>query len=413
MGDFRSLPEVSGGIMLMFVTLILFMYIWQFIRIISLGKGKLSLLLSGVPLVISYVLFQLMTKIQWDEPVPPIPMPTVGLCLGLILLAAFSLWIHIETNRWQERHISAMSVKEAFDRLPAGLLFYVESGVPLMVNEMMHSVSRDISGMPLRDGEAFYKMLKEKGQETGDQIMVRGESGKVYSIKKSRLLIKGAEVAELTAVDISREYELTEELKKKQDKVRLLNNRLKALLASVEYVSMNRELLQLKTALHDNIGQSILIARRYLSAPGSVDKKRMLDFWGENIKHLVNDEPEEWELPYYVISKEADRLGIKLNIIGELPDEQELIPVVDAAISVHIGNTLKHADGRVATVSVQREAGRIELCFTNDGKQPEEEIVEMGGLLNLRKEVESVGGSMELISRPAFELKISLPGEEE
>ena len=94
---------------------------------------------------------------------------------------------------------------------------------------------------------------------------------------------------------------------------------------TIEYVSMNRELLKLKTALHDNIGQSILIAKRYLYSPDSVDKKRMLEFWQDNARHLVNDEPEEWELPYYVISKEADRLGIRLKILGELPKEQELI----------------------------------------------------------------------------------------
>ena len=80
---------------------------------------------------------------------------------------------------------------------------------------------------------------------------------------------------------------------------------------------------KLKTSLHDNIGQNILIAKRYLYAPDSVDKKRMLEFWKDNVRHLVNDEPEEWELPYYVISKEADLLGIRLNIIGELPRERD------------------------------------------------------------------------------------------
>jgi signal transduction histidine kinase len=136
----------------------------------------------------------------------------------------------------------------------------------------------------------------------------------------------------------------------------------------------------------------------------------MLDFWRDNIHHLTNDEPEEWELPYYVISKEADRLGISLNIIGELPSESRLIPVVDAAISVHIGNTLKHADGTEATVAVKKKAEGYVISFTNNGRQPEEEIKEKGGLKNLRSQVEGVGGKMEIISAPEFEMRITLPG---
>ena len=43
---------------------------------------------------------------------------------------------------WQRTNISAMSVKEAFDRLPTGLAYYTPSGVPIMVNEAMQQLSR-------------------------------------------------------------------------------------------------------------------------------------------------------------------------------------------------------------------------------------------------------------------------------
>ena len=83
---------------------------------------------------------------------------------------------------------------------------------------------------------------------------------------------------------------------------------------------------------------------------------------------------------------------------------------MDAAISVHIGNTLKHADGTEATVAVKKKAEGYVISFTNNGRQPEEEIKEKGGLKNLRSQVESVGGKMEIISAPEFEMRITLPG---
>ncbi|MCR5501476.1 MAG: hypothetical protein K6F53_00545 [Lachnospiraceae bacterium] len=214
---------------------------------------------------------------------------------------------------------------------------------------------------------------------------------------------------EVIAVDISSEYRLSEELDEKRNRARILNSRLKALMGTIEYVTMNRELLQLKIALHDNIGQSILIAKRYLYSPDSVDVERMIDFWQDNIRHLVSDKPEEWELPYYVISKEANMLGIKLRILGELPEEQELIPVVDEAISVHIGNTLKHADSDEVTVYVTENEAEYVISLKNGDHREAGEVSEKGGLKNLRNEVERVGGSMEIVTKPVFELRITLP----
>ncbi|MBQ8006804.1 MAG: hypothetical protein IJ245_04145 [Lachnospiraceae bacterium] len=174
---------------------------------------------------------------------------------------------------------------------------------------------------------------------------------------------------------------------------------------------MNKELLKIKTVLHDNIGQSILIAKRYLVSdePGSVDDSEMISFWKENIKHLLTDEPEEWELPYYVISKEADRLGVHLDIAGDLPDAQTLIPVVDAAISVSVGNALKHAGGKKVAIFVLEKDGLYIIKFTNDGRAPIGPVVEKGGLANLRREVESVGGTMEVTHQPEFLMTITLP----
>ena len=110
-----------------------------------------------------------------------------------------------------------------------------------------------------------------------------------------------------------------------------------------------------------------------------------------------------------MISKEADLLGIRLNIIGELPRERELIPVVDAAVSAQVSNTLKHTDGTEVTVAVSETEDDYVLSLKNDGEAPKGEIEPQGGLGNLRGEVEAAGGSMEIVYSPDFILKITLP----
>lgn len=407
-----EISVAARGLLLIFATLIQLMYIYCLIRMIDIKRYKPDLILTAIMTVSCFVLLQMMTMIQQGDLKPTFEIPLALLWPALLLLLGFVVFQLYHISRWRRQHISAMSVKEAFDKLPAGLMFYSVGGIPVMVNETMQEISREIFGESIRDGEAYWKIIRNtmtNDEVPEDKAIVKSSIGKAYSFSKNLLHVRSADIYELTAVDISDEYKLSRELAAGQEKARGLNSRLKALMGTIEYVTMNRELLQLKTSLHDNIGQCILIAKRYMYSPESVDKQRMLDFWRDNIRHLTNDEPEEWELPYYVISKEADRLGIKLNIIGELPSESSLIPVVDAAISVHIGNTLKHADGTEVTIAVKKTAEGTEISFTNNGHQPEGEIAEKGGLKNLRSQVESVGGRMEISSKPVFEMKLTLP----
>ena len=407
-----DISVTARGVLILLMTIIQLLYIYCIVRMFDLKRYKPDLILTGIMTVCCFVLLQIMTMIQQGDLKPTFEIPLTLLWSAVILLLGFVVFQLYHISKWRRAHISAMSVKEAFDKLPAGLMFYSHGGIPVMVNATMLEISRELFGRSIGDGEAYWEIIRDKRTDDEvpeDKAIVKSSSGKAYSFNKSLMHIKSADIFELTAVDISDEYELSRELAAGQEKARGLNVRLKALMGTLEYVTMNRELLHLKTSLHDNIGQCILIAKRYLYSPESVDKQRMLDFWRDNIRHLTNDEPEEWELPYYVISKEADRLGIELNIIGELPSESRLIPVVDAAISVHIGNTLKHADGTEVTIAVKNIPEGVEISFSNNGRQPEGEIVERGGLKNLRSQVEDAGGRMEIISKPSFEMKLTLP----
>lgn len=399
---YTVLPEIIRGILLVFTTVILIIYLAAIIRMLIIGMRNLMLAVTVAAALLGFILYQFMCNYQ-ESDIDSFDFPVFALVAVLVLLFIHSIYVFVYISGWMRKNLSLLSVKEAFDRIPTGLCYYMADGTPIMVNESMHEISRKVTGRSIVDATDFAAKAPE---------LVHNEE-KVYSIRQNTLNIDGREVYELTAADISREYELSRRLELQCSRARVINNRLKALMGTIEYVTMNRELFQLKRTLHDNIGQSILIAKRYLTVPDSVDKKEMIDFWRGNINHLINDQPEEWELPYYVISKEADRLGIRLDIRGVLPEETDLIPVVDAAISTQLGNTLKHADGTVVTITVTEEDNRYILKMTNDGRPPESEITERGGLTNLRNIVEEAGGSMEITSLPRFIMTVILPGKGE
>lgn len=53
------------------------------------------------------------------------------------------------------------------------------------------------------------------------------------------------------------------------------------------------------------------------------------------------------------------------------------------------------------------------IHITNDGKVPDDEITEGGGLSALRRRIENAGGIMRIKSRPNFALSALLPYGEE
>lgn len=409
--NYAGLPYHIKGLFLTITAIILFLFLYLMVRNIGLKRKKGTILLSAFFVFLTYGIQEALSMQLSGDMNIDFPFPI--LILVLVSLVVIFFIGHRRLLKWQNSHISALSIKEALDKVPTGICYCVSGGIPIMTNNAMNKISTDLYGRQFYDGNAFWDMLGRYEDpnviRSGERPIIMSPSGRIYSFKRNVLDFRGNKVTEITAVDVTREYDLTRQLEDHRNKAKSINNRLKALLETIEYVTMNREMLQLKSALHDNIGQSILIAKRYLLVPGSVDRNEMLTFWKTNICHLLNETPEEWELPYYVISKEAVNLGIELQIVGDLPTERNLIPAVDSAISVQVGNTLRHADGKKVFINIEAQGSEYVLTFKNDGRQPEGKVTERGGLKNLRLEIEAVGGSMRIESVPEFVLEIKLP----
>lgn len=419
MRDFAAISDLWQGILGLLALLGFLMLLFDLLRFVQRGRRRM-VLPAAVLLLLSFCHIQLMIMNAFFSPFFPLGIhlkviPVIFVCLGIILLAEL---LHRGNARWSRDHISAMSVKEAFDRLPAGLCYYLPGGLIKLVNLRMNELCAEALGEPLMDPEGFLTSL-EKGDlpaslRGGETPMLAFPDGRVYSFRHRLLDTELGTVHELLALDVSEDWALNRELEKKQERARELNARLKALLGSIEYLTMSRELMQLKTELHEELGQSLLLSRRFLAEPGSVEISAVRDAWRKNLRMLESSRPESWQEPYYIPKRQAEALGLQLDIRGSLPEEDRLIPAVETALSVHITNVLRHARGTRAAVTCRREGGSWLLELTNDGSAPEGEVREGGGLGNLRSRVESLGGSMEIVSSPEFLLRLRLPagGEE-
>lgn len=110
---------------------------------------------------------------------------------------------------------------------------------------------------------------------------------------------------------------------------------------------------------------------------------------------------------------DAEAIGIKVNLSGELPEQEELRRVMILAMRECLTNSVRHAGATTLHVAVEKNGDSISMKITNDGKAPETEVVPKGGLHNLYRHITDCGGTMEIQSKPVFVLTVVLPAIKE
>ena len=111
--------------------------------------------------------------------------------------------------------------------------------------------------------------------------------------------------------------------------------------------------------------------------------------------------------------KAARSAGIEVDITGQMPELEDVNRLFFEAATEALTNAVRHADAKMLCILLSENEKSYSVCFTNDGNQPQEEIVEGGGLGTLRQKTERIGGAMELLYQPGFVLKLTVQKKRE
>lgn len=380
------------------------------IRLLHLSVYKLHTAASGLALVFSIIFYQGMRHTIRHE---FIHLPFLPLFLGYALQIIWLLLTVRYIHKMSHRKLTAMSFKEAFDTLPTGICFFRNGGMPQLVNLQMAHIFKQITGEHLSNAEEFYFNLRDKAYPCsvtgGEYPIICLTDGMAYSFTHHTVTLNGEELHELIASDITEEYQMTMELDRKKTAVKLINKRLRALNSTLRYIIIEKEVLSMKTKIHDALGTALLLGKRYLCNPEEASEKDILLQWNLSFGLLLSEERDIWKTPYFISTKYANLLGVRLELNGKLPEEEHLIDIIDTAISVHVTNTERHAHGNILHIDIEEHRHYYILRFTNNGNPPKQGVKESGGLGNLRRLAERAGGGMKLQSLPRYMLTLRLP----
>ena len=107
-------------------------------------------------------------------------------------------------------------------------------------------------------------------------------------------------------------------------------------------------------------------------------------------------------------------MGVRIFYDGKRPKKgTQAEKIFATAVFECVTNTARHADGTELYVKMTENDNEYSINLTNNGKQPEQEIKEGGGLSSLRRVAENAGGRMTITSVPKFSLAITMPKEEQ
>ena len=408
------LPQTAHILLSAWAMFMLMLAIYEVVYCALMRLPVWHSVVNGAAAVILFVLFRVFLPLRnaWETE------RLSGLRAAPFLLLLCILTVYLLSYFWTlrflaRRRISADSVREAFDTLPTGLCYYWPDGMTMLVNSVMEDISISLTGQTIMDANRFREELEKHAFEDAEgRLFVRTKAGRVFSFSENDILLDGYPLLELIAADVTEEYRIVTELRERRRKAEALGLRLKMLSGNIKVMTMEKEALQAKVRIHDELGRLLLVSKRYLLDPSSVNPAELVRLWKLNMHLLKDREYTGGAVGDRTGRERAAALGVHVEIEGEMPQEAALVPLLDAAISVHATNLLRHAQGNRMKIESRRAAGRYVLTFTNNGTPPEREVRETGSLADLRRQVEGVGGTMKIESSPVFRLILELPEQE-
>ena len=327
---------------------------------------------------------------------------------GLEIVSAAVIILYVRFfRRYHQTHLTPDAIRQTMDHLSTGIMVSEPDGTVLLSNLKMTSLCREMTGELLSDARRFWKYIENDSAD----YLIHAADGKTWQFARSTITLDGKCYDQVTAVDMTEQYLITEELSGKNRRLKAVQDQMKAVAARELALTAAREVMNARMTVHNRMGAVLLSGKYYLDHPDNVKEEellRLLEFSNNYILGEAEHQEKEKE-PLTQAVEKAGRIGVAVEVHGELPENETVLRIIAQAVEQCAANTARHARGDKLNVRVRGEGDMITAEFSNNGIPPKNKVTETGGLAILRKTVESAEGSMCIQSEPVFRLVISLP----
>lgn len=311
-------------------------------------------------------------------------------------------------GKWKKLRVNA--IKESFDQLPTAVCFFDNLGGIVLCNRQMYRLSQYLFQSDMQYlGEVKIALASPPDgvvRLSNMEDTYRFPDKTVWQFEWTKVTDRYGEVyTQLTAADITELHRALVQLADDNRKLDEDAKKLRELSENVEAVAKEKELLAAKSAMHDSLAASITVTKQYLAGDlGEVDAGMVLQEWEKSIAFREAALLSAKEKLFH----DAKSSGVMVQMKGEEP-KGSAADLMYVAMQVCLNNAIQYAQATELEINIWNNADNYTVMIGNNGKQPEETIMEGGGLTNLRHRIEAAGGTMNVQSLPKFSLIIDIP----
>ena len=302
------------------------------------------------------------------------------------------------------------AIKESFDQLPTAACFFDSTGSIVLCNRQMYQLSRQLLDSDMQYlgevEEALAALPNGIVQIPDVENTYRFPDKKVWRFEKTEVTDRyGESFIQLTAADVTELQRALVQLTDDSRKLEEDSEKLKQLSDNVVALAREKEQLNAKSAMHDNLAACITLTKQYITGEfDGLEADTVCREWEKVIafRDVIRLSEKQKLLDSAMTS------GVTVRIRGEEPTDGGA-ELMYTAMQVCLNNAIQYAKATEIYANIWENEGSYTVVIRNNGKPPEKKITEGGGLTNLRRRVENSGGKMTVQSLPEFSLVIEIP----
>lgn len=312
--------------------------------------------------------------------------------------------------RLKRRHFGFNVIKESFDQLPTATCFFDSTGGVVLCNRRMYELSQYL----LHSSIQYLAEAEQALASPPDGVVPIAHAENTYQFPDQTIWKFEKRIVtdryketytQLTAADVTQLHQALTQFAIDNHKLAQDAEKLKELSKTVEAVAREKEALAAKSAMHDSLASCITVTKQFLA--GDLDRisaEVVLREWEKSIAFRDSVlEPAKDSL--YHAAKSS---GVTIRITGKIPDG-DMSELIYTAMQVCLTNAVQYAKATELAACISENDDNVTVMIRNNGKQPEQPVRDGGGLTNLRRRIEAVGGTMRIQSLPEFILCIEIP----
>ena len=298
--------------------------------------------------------------------------------------------------------INYYSLKEALDGLKTAVMFESKFNV-VYENLAMKNLLEKLDINQKQSSFEIWQKLKSRQDSkiVDDQNILVFLDEKVYSFS----IIKQSKI-QIHAFDITKEYLTTLEVENKQVELKIKQSEILKMIENLDKIEREKEVLRLKSKLHDIIGQRLFILHHILDVidEKTFDLNSVKSLLKTMLDEIDNEDISEAQNLQNSIVTSFEMIGFNIEISGEIPKETPKAKALIKIIRECATNAIRHANATKLFVNISDN--KIEI--SDNGKFTNQTFIENTGIKGMRLNAETLGGELIISKDIGFKVVIKM-----